>query len=150
MPHIENLERFLSWTGKASGLMLYWEPRGAWDASQVEDLCDKFAIFHAVDPFVNETVTPANIYFRLHGGAGFRHKYSDEELRDLACKLGPANADSNTNANANACVFFNNLSMIDDATRFGELMSTGMFGRVKRKTNSQGWSKTALPTANLL
>jgi uncharacterized protein YecE (DUF72 family) len=53
-------------------------------------------------------------YHRLHGTDGFtnyRHRYSDEELKQLMCKLG----------SKETYVLFNNFAMREDAERFSKL-----------------------------
>jgi uncharacterized protein YecE (DUF72 family) len=54
-------------------------------------------------------------YFRLHGGRGYRHQYSDDEL----ARLRELN-------NSEACVLFNNLTMYGDALRFKQLIQSAM------------------------
>jgi len=101
------MRRFFSSVDR-DGLKFLWEPRGAWPDDLVRSLCEELNLIHAVDPFVSRTVTPEFIYFRLHGGKGFKHVYSDEELQRLAEMI----------SEAPAYVMFNNIRMLDDATRF--------------------------------
>jgi uncharacterized protein YecE (DUF72 family) len=60
------------------------------------------------------TVTPDRCYFRLHGRGGWRYKYDDGELEELAAML-PGDRPS--------YVFFNNREMFDDAMRFEQIVS---------------------------
>lgn len=115
-PTPENLERMRHFfnTIERAGLRLLWEPRGEdWEPALVKSLCHELNLIHAVDPFVNETVTPELVYYRLHGGEGYRHVYEDEELQTLLNRLPPS---------APAYVMFNNINMLTDAQRFQSLL----------------------------
>lgn len=113
--NIGNMQRFFSEISRPPGVRLFWEPRGAaWTETLVRKMCKQLDIDHAVDPFVSSSVTPKNIYYRLHGQSGWRYQYSDEELRQIADKLGRAK---------NAHVYFNNMTMNKDASRFLGLIS---------------------------
>ena len=59
-----------------------------------------------MDPFHREPLHGAVNYFRLHGGPGYRHRYTDEELQRLGDRW------------REGYFLFNNLSMYDDALRF--------------------------------
>ncbi|MDB6023735.1 MAG: hypothetical protein JWQ04_3592, partial [Pedosphaera sp.] len=72
-------------------------------------LCVELVLFHAVDTFVSQTVTPDFIYFRLHGGKGFKHVYTDVELQKLSGMIPRGKP---------AYVMFNNINMVEDALRF--------------------------------
>jgi uncharacterized protein YecE (DUF72 family) len=90
-------------------LKLLWEPRGNWPESLILSLCMELDLVHVVDPFLTRIVTSGLIYFRLHGGKNFKHVFTDVELQHVA-GLIPAGQP--------AYVMFNNISMLDDATRF--------------------------------
>ncbi len=109
--NIENLEKFFS-DIKRGKLNLAWEPRGDWNEKLVKDLCEKYDLWHAVDPFQKITVTPERCYFRLHGNTGWRYKYEDDELEDLVSLLPK---------NKRAYVFFNNIYMTEDALKFRKI-----------------------------
>jgi uncharacterized protein YecE (DUF72 family) len=111
--NIENLSLFFSGIDRTE-LNLCWEPRGDWDGGVVKQICDEFDLWHTVDPFKNRSVTPARCYFRLHGRDGWRYKYEEGELGELAEML----PDDRT-----SYVFFNNREMLDDAIRFKEIVS---------------------------
>jgi uncharacterized protein YecE (DUF72 family) len=64
-----------------------------------EEICADLNLWHAVDPFAQRTETPDKCYFRLHGRKGWRYRYEDGELTELALMLKKSK---------NACVFFNN------------------------------------------
>jgi uncharacterized protein YecE (DUF72 family) len=97
-------------------LKLLWEPRGNWPETLILSLCREMNLVHAVDPFVSRWVTPEFIYFRLHGGKGFKHVFTHDELLGLA-KLIPADTP--------AYVMFNNINMLEDARKFQALPSLG-------------------------
>jgi uncharacterized protein YecE (DUF72 family) len=110
--NIEHLEKFFS--GIKRGKMNFcWEPRGAWDARVVKDICERLDLWHVVDPLKNRTVTPDKCYFRLHGITGWRYKYEEGELEELAALLPKRKR---------AYVFFNNIYMTEDAVRFREIV----------------------------
>ena len=109
--NVENLHGFFL-NVKRGNLNFCWEPRGAWPDNLVKALCEELKLWHVVDPLVKRTVTPNNCYFRLHGIGGWRYKYEDGELEELASLL-PARRLS--------YVFFNNNEMIDDAVRFSKI-----------------------------
>lgn len=94
------------------GLTCIWEPRG-WDHSDVEPLCNELGLVHCVDPFADQAVTSGLRYYRLHGIGGYRHEYTDEELRQLARRRA---------AHAPTCYLFNNVSMFEDAKRFQDMV----------------------------
>lgn len=110
--NIANLRTFLAGIERDE-VNLCWEPRGKWDAGVVRDICDEFNIWHTVDPFEQKTVTPDRCYFRLHGRGGWRYKYDEVELMELAAMLPRDQA---------SYVFFNNREMLDDAQRFAAIM----------------------------
>ncbi|MFQ6096276.1 MAG: DUF72 domain-containing protein [Armatimonadota bacterium] len=105
--HVGDLRRFFQRIERG-GLALAWEPRGAWDAGLVRGLCEDLDLVHCVDPFQVEPVAGRLRYFRLHGIGGYRHKYDDDELRQLkrwCARPGPT-----------YCLF-NNVAMAEDARR---------------------------------
>ena len=106
-------------TNNRDGFNLCWEPRGEWDPKTINSICDEFNVCHVVDPFVNKTVTPDKLYYRLHGRSGWRYEYDDAELRELASLLAgnlPKRKDSTKSKSH--YIFFNNVRMIQDAARF--------------------------------
>jgi uncharacterized protein YecE (DUF72 family) len=111
-PNVANVRDFFSRI-KRRGLRLLWEPRGAWPAELVESLCRDLNLVHVVDPFLCRTVTRDFFYYRLHGGVGYRQQFSDHELRQLLTVMPPDKP---------AYVMFNNISMLEDAARFQELV----------------------------
>ena len=73
-------------------------------------------ITHVVDPLKEKPINVTDFsYFRLHGLPGYnlRYKYTDEDLRNLK-KI--------VEEYENPYVFFNNLSMCEDAFRFKKIV----------------------------
>jgi uncharacterized protein YecE (DUF72 family) len=113
--NIANMEKFFS-SIKRGKLNFCWEPRGDWDTDVVKGICKELKLWHTVDPFKAKTVTPKQCYFRLHGIGGWRYKYEDGELEELAAMLPGDKA---------SYVFFNNREMLEDAVRFQKLLEQG-------------------------
>ncbi len=109
--HIENLKKFFK-TIDRDGFAFVWEPRGGWEPALIRRLCRELDLVHGVDPFQQPPVAGAFRYFRLHGCTGYRYRYSGADLRELArlCR-----------GRKLTYVFFNNLTMWDDARRFRRL-----------------------------
>ncbi|MDQ4121722.1 MAG: DUF72 domain-containing protein [Acidobacteriota bacterium] len=105
--NIQNLEKFFS-SIKRGKMIFAWEPRGRWNPEIVKSICADLDLWHTVDPFKDKTQTPGKIYFRLHGRTGWRYKYEESELEELAAMLPK---------NKTAYVFFNNIFMTEDALR---------------------------------
>jgi uncharacterized protein YecE (DUF72 family) len=110
--NVSNLEKFFSTVNRGI-LNFAWEPRGDWNSQIVKHICQDLNLWHTVDPFKGKTATPDKTYFRLHGRTGWRYKYEDSELEELAAIL-PKNKAS--------YVFFNNIYMAEDALRFQEII----------------------------
>lgn len=112
--NLKRLEKFFSKIERG-GLEFAWEPRGeAWGADAVRAICRDLNLRHAVDPFAGRTVTTDKPYFRLHGRKGWRYRYEDGELEELASMLPDEGAPS--------YVFFNNIHMTEDALRFRQIV----------------------------
>jgi uncharacterized protein YecE (DUF72 family) len=79
----------------------------------IKTLCLDLDLWHAVDPFSKPTETPDRCYYRMHGRTGFRYKYEEDELSELAQMLP---------AGKTAYVFFNNRYMLEDALLFQSLL----------------------------
>jgi uncharacterized protein YecE (DUF72 family) len=90
-----------------------WEPRGPWDDKIVKEICDDLDLWHVVDPYSARTVTPDRCYYRLHGRVRWRYTYEDGELEELVSLLPEEGL---------SYVFFNNITMTDDAIRFEEIV----------------------------
>jgi uncharacterized protein YecE (DUF72 family) len=100
----------------AEVLRCVWEPRGAWEAEEVRALCEELGLVHGVDPFHQNPVAGPFGYFRLHGRAGYRYRYSDQDLEQLREMAGKHDL---------CYVLFNNISMLEDARRFQRLVGAG-------------------------
>lgn len=77
----------------------------------VKALCEELSIFHAVDPLVSDSQTPSHLYFRLHGKGGWRYRFTEEDLYNLTSSMKDIRFNQ-------ARVFFNNISMLQDARLF--------------------------------
>ena len=111
--NIKNMRRFFKKVKRGS-LNFAWEPRGPWDDKVVKKICDDLDLWHVVDPFVRRTTTPDRCYFRLHGIGGWRYRYEDGELEELASLLPDEGL---------SYVFFNNNVMTEDALRFKRMVN---------------------------
>ena len=126
--HIGNMRKFFGKVARERGRLSFcWEPRGDWPRDVVKDLCEELDLWHAVDPFVNRTVTPERCYFRLHGRRGWRYSYEDGELEELLSMLPEG---------VTSYVFFNNIKMIEDAVRFREMVEGSA---LKIEFNETAW-----------
>jgi uncharacterized protein YecE (DUF72 family) len=114
LPSLQNLRQTRHFFSSIDrhGLTLIWEPRGDWNPVLIRSLCEELDLIQAVDPLVSQSVTPHFIYFRLHGGKGFKHVYSTEELHFVREQI---------RSGVPAYVLFNNIQMWQDATRFAAL-----------------------------
>ena len=111
--NILNMKRFFSDIDRGD-LNFAWEPRGkTWEDNVIKELCDELDLWHCVDPFVHRSVTPDKCYYRLHGRPRWRYTHEDEELYDLVSLLPDDKL---------AYVFFNNITMKDDAVRFRKIV----------------------------
>ncbi|HZI20147.1 MAG TPA: DUF72 domain-containing protein [Pyrinomonadaceae bacterium] len=110
--NISNFEKFFSCI-RRERFNFCWEPRGDWDDVVVRSICKNLNLWHVVDPFLKKSVTPSKCYFRLHGRKGWRYKYEEGELEELARMLPEAKS---------SYIFFNNIYMTEDALRFREMI----------------------------
>ncbi len=110
--NITNLKQFMGGI-KRGNLNFAWEPRGNWEDKVVQEICEELNLWHAVDPFAKQTVTPKNCYYRLHGIPRWRYTYEDGELEELVSLLPKKRL---------AYVFFNNVTMREDALRFEKIL----------------------------
>jgi uncharacterized protein YecE (DUF72 family) len=110
--NLTNMRRFFTELERHS-LRVVWEPRGTWPDMLVESLCRELNLIHAVDPFLRRTVTREFIYYRLHGGKDFRHRFDDTELRQLTAVIP---------ADKPAYVLFNNVAMLENGLHFQEMV----------------------------
>jgi uncharacterized protein YecE (DUF72 family) len=111
--NIANIKAFFT-SIERGDLNFCWEPRGKdWTDEIVREVCEEFDLWHTVDPFVRNTVTPDKVYFRLHGRGGWRYKYEEGELEELASMLPEEGT---------PYVFFNNREMLADAMVFEKIV----------------------------
>lgn len=108
------IRRSVSSASGNSPFTFVWEPRGEWKAGEIRGLCEELNLIHAVDPLCQKAVIPGRGYFRLHGLTGYRYRYTDRDLLRLLRLV---------RRRASSYVFFNNISMLDDARRFQRLAS---------------------------
>lgn len=119
--HIKSAEQFFSKI-KRNGVSIALELRG-WSKEGFKAMCKKFDLISCVDPFALEPLWFSSkriAYFRLHGSyekerINYRHKYSYEELKRLKHLILSLKVKT-------AFVLFNNLSMLEDAKTFQELL----------------------------
>jgi len=122
--NIDNARRFFGEIDRGNA-KLAWEPRGNWKEHPVEikKLCEKLDLIHAVDILRSEPVVETETcYFRLHGlGArelNYRYNYTAkdlERLRGAALRTLGRGAEQ-------VFIMFNNLSMLENARSFTEMM----------------------------
>ncbi len=111
--NILNMKRFFTDLDRGD-LNLVWEPRGkAWEDDIVREICEELDLWHCVDPFARRNVTPDRVYYRLHGIPRWRYTYEEDELLDLVSLLPDDRL---------SYVFFNNITMKQDAMRFQKIV----------------------------
>ena len=76
-------------------------------------ICKDLDLWHVVDPFARPTMTPEYCYYRLHGHPRWRYTYEEVELEELVYLLPDERL---------SYVFFNNITMRDDAWRFDKIV----------------------------
>lgn len=123
-PEDANIEHLRLFVQEARGdvgtsIALVWEPRGNWDTAMVRDLCQELGLTHCVDPLISQPAAGSFAYFRLHGGARYRHRCSEAEMQRLVdvCREQLAVG------RRPVYVLFNNIAMLDDARRFQRLLA---------------------------
>ncbi len=128
--NVRNMRNFFERVDRG-GFRFAWEPRGdAWTDELILELCEELDLLHVVDPFVHRPVRGGTHYYRLHGRTGYRYRYTDEDLQELATFC---------TARTTYCLF-NNVSMWEDAVRFRDRLhgqqqgaATGNRGRRRTK-----------------
>jgi uncharacterized protein YecE (DUF72 family) len=112
--HLRDMYRFFKRIPREWSLV--WEPRAGWEPDMVRRVCRDLGLVRGLDPLYDEPDRDGVRYFRLHGTRQGRrivyaHAFGDEELRKALarCAGGPA------------YVYFNNVSMWEDAQRFDRL-----------------------------
>lgn len=122
--NVHNVRRFLGEIDRG-GTKLAWEPRGNWKEHPLDvgKLCRELDLIHAVDILRSEPAEKTETrYFRLHGLGpreyNCKYNYSIEDLRNLQDAIEKA---LNSGA-AQVFVFFNNLSMLENARTFNGMI----------------------------
>jgi uncharacterized protein YecE (DUF72 family) len=110
-----NMKRFFEKIDRPNGIRFLWEPRGKWPDDTVISLCSELALVHTVDPFVRPSLTPHEIYWRLHGIKSHYASYTDDQLHQLVEWLPPEGAVP--------YVMFNNIPRVGDSKRFLDLIT---------------------------
>lgn len=121
----KNLERFFK-TIKRKTYVLTWEPRGRWEREEICSLCDKLDLVPCIDPFGNEPLPCKVGYFRLHGKTGYRYRYTDSDLEELARIVHTSvrrNSPQGKKSYGLLYFMFNNVFMFEDALRFKKIMA---------------------------
>jgi uncharacterized protein YecE (DUF72 family) len=113
--HVSNITNFFGWVARKDFTFI-WEPRGNWDMEEIRAICDEVGLVHCVDPLREVSVSGKIRYFRLHGLRGYRYRYTDEDLLELKAKSCRGKT---------SYFMFNNISMLEDAIRFEELVRSG-------------------------
>ena len=113
-PGPKNIANMKAFFGRCErdGLQLGWEPRcGDWEPDEVGRICRELDLIHVVDPAQGREKAGSVIYWRMNGIGGYRHRYTDQELRKFVSMLRKSKKKK-------AYVLFNNIHMWDDALRF--------------------------------
>lgn len=108
--NVENMRAFFKRLDRED-FRFVWEPRGNWNERIITSLCRQLDLSHCVDPFETKSLYGKIKYYRLHGGPGYRHQYSEEELKELKGKI-----------EVEAYILFNNITMYNDALKFQQLL----------------------------
>jgi uncharacterized protein YecE (DUF72 family) len=90
-----------------------WVTLGEWSGNVITALCEDLGLVHCVDPLESKAAYGKIKYFRLHGGHGYRHQSSDDEL----ARLRELN-------NSEDYVLFNYITVYGDALRFKQLIQS--------------------------
>ncbi|MEO0141865.1 MAG: DUF72 domain-containing protein [candidate division WOR-3 bacterium] len=109
--NIKNMEKFFDKIDRKD-FIFGWEPRGKWQPEEIKNICKKLDLIDIVDPFLREPTYGKIFYYRLHGGKGYKHKFTDEELKSLAEKI----------KGKDGYVMFNNITMFEDGQRFSKMV----------------------------
>jgi uncharacterized protein YecE (DUF72 family) len=122
-PNKENVARLRQFAERAprGRCALGWEPRGAWDAGLIGDLCRELDLVHVVNPLDHLPATPAKLrYFRLHGMT-----FTNTQLVHLREICGAGRGP--------VYCLFNNRAMVADARRFQQLVPVSPSGAGPRQ-----------------
>jgi uncharacterized protein YecE (DUF72 family) len=120
----ENFKNFFREADRGD-FLLVWEPRGAWGAEEIQELCRELNLTHGVDPFKTDPSFGEVRYFRLHGVTGYRYRFREEDFKFLREKC-----------RGKSYCLFNNVSMWRDALAFQEWVGEG--AEVARDSRMEG------------
>lgn len=112
--NVANMREFFTAIERPEDVRFLWEPRGKWADEIIISLCTDLRLVHAVDPFVRPSLTPSEIYWRLHGIKSHYAVYTDGQLQQMIDWLP---------ADGTPYVMFNNIPRVGDSSRFLELVS---------------------------
>lgn len=122
--NVANAKEFFKLIDK-EGIRVGLELRGRWKAKPelASGICEEFGLIHVVDPFRWKCALKSELaYYRLHGIGGedvnYAYKYTHDDLKDLRSYILGTKA-------KRVYVFFNNLSMSQDAHRFKKVIDEG-------------------------
>lgn len=116
-PGKENLARFRQFFERANRGRLHfaWEPRGAWPAELIADLCRELNLIHATDPFEQLPASPRPLqYFRLCRPPNHQRHYTAADWSQLrhCC-----------DRSRQTFCLFNHPARLRDAQRFATFMA---------------------------
>lgn len=111
--NVENMKAFFKRVSRED-FIFAWEPRGNWSERTITSLCRELNLIHCVDPFEAKPLYGRVKYFRLHGGPGYRHQYTEAELKQLLAKIS-----------GETYILFNNITRHDDALKLLQLLKGG-------------------------
>ncbi|RME65875.1 MAG: DUF72 domain-containing protein, partial [Nitrospirae bacterium] len=111
--NIKNMERFFERI-KEKSLTFVLELRN-WPWDRCLSLAETIGIVPVITEENLDKEPPQKLwYIRLHGRKGYRYKYTDEDLKALAERI--------KTAERRTYVFFNNLSMYEDALKLKKMI----------------------------
>jgi uncharacterized protein YecE (DUF72 family) len=137
---------------RKNNVKIAWETRGSdWDDQNVRDklqaVLKRLDITHVTDPFKAMPAYSSDfVYFRLHGLGErmYYYQFTDEELMKLADVI------KNLRNSNEVYIFFNNLSMFEDAIRFQKYVAEGKLPPLTSSFGLEAFSeiveKTRYPT----
>ncbi len=105
--NIKNMNKFFNKIEREN-FILGWESRGRWQPEEIKNICEDLDLIDVVDPSLRAPTYGKIFYYRLHGGKGYKHQFTDEELKGLVEKI----------KNKKGYAMFNNITMFEDAQRF--------------------------------
>ncbi len=111
----ENLENFFNFFSNIDReeLKIVFEPRSDDWFNYIGEI-NNMGIFLALDPTEKNPLNQEFHYFRIHGGKGYKHNYTREELKELAKKL--------LSLEGEIYVLFNNIHMFKNSIDFKKII----------------------------